>query len=105
VLPAKELPGAGEQPVVNRPAPAPSPVPESSGDKLFDTYRSEYAAAWQQMVILPNRLTSVQSGAARLLEYKARYQAVEGKTGVPWYVIAALHERESGANFTTHLHN
>jgi lysozyme family protein len=57
------------------------------------------------MQILPKKLTSARSIAAKLLANKARYQAVEGKVGVPWYVIAAIHERESSANFATHLHN
>jgi lysozyme family protein len=26
-------------------------------------------------------------------------------TGVPWFVVAALHERESGADFATYLGN
>jgi lysozyme family protein len=34
-----------------------------------------------------------------LLAHKARYQAVEAKTGVPWSVIAVIHERESSQNW------
>lgn len=33
------------------------------------------------------------------------YQQVEGITGVPWQVIAAIHFRESNQNFSCHLHN
>src|SRR5579871_1337266 len=34
--------------------------------------------------------------AARLVapDAKARYQAVSARTGVPWFVIAVIHERE-----------
>ncbi len=35
---------------------------------------------------------------------KARYQAVAAKTGIPAELIAALHWRESTANFNTYLH-
>jgi lysozyme family protein len=34
---------------------------------------------------------------------KARYQAVEKKTGVPWWFIAVVHEREASQNFNTQL--
>lgn len=40
------------------------------------------------------------AGLARaLLGAKARYQAVEAKTGVPWPVIAVIHERESSQSW------
>ena len=34
------------------------------------------------------------------LAAKARYQAVAAKTGVPWFVIAVIHQRESSQNFS-----
>lgn len=34
-----------------------------------------------------------------LVDAKARYQAVEAKTGVPWFVIAGIHMRESSQNW------
>ncbi len=37
--------------------------------------------------------------AKSLVAAKARYQAVETKTGVPWFVIAVIHERESSQNW------
>jgi lysozyme family protein len=33
------------------------------------------------------------------------YQTVQGDTGVPWYVVGALHYREANCNFMGHLHN
>ncbi len=41
--------------------------------------------------------------AKRLVAAKARYQAVEKRTGVPWFVIACIHEREASQNFNTQL--
>ncbi len=38
--------------------------------------------------------------ATRLVMSKPRYQALSEKTGVPWFVIAVIHEREAGQNFT-----
>jgi lysozyme family protein len=36
--------------------------------------------------------------ASRLVANKARFQAMEARTGVPWFVIAVIKERESGAD-------
>jgi lysozyme family protein len=35
--------------------------------------------------------------------YKARYQAVAAKTGVPWFIISVIHERESSQDWTGNL--
>jgi hypothetical protein len=41
------------------------------------------------------RLTrNLSSVAKSLVAAKPRYQAVETKTGVPWFVIAVIHERD-----------
>lgn len=46
------------------------------------------------------KVTRNFSGIAKsLVASKARYQAVEAKTGVPWFVIAVIHERESSQNW------
>jgi lysozyme family protein len=50
------------------------------------------------------KLTRNFTGIAKaLVTAKARYQAVEAKTGVPWHVIAVIHERESSQNWTCSL--
>lgn len=41
--------------------------------------------------------------ARRLVAVKARYQAVSAHTGVPWYVIAVIHERESSQRWDRSL--
>lgn len=41
--------------------------------------------------------------AKRLVASKARYQAVEARTGVPWFVIAVIHERESDQSWSRSL--
>lgn len=41
--------------------------------------------------------------AKSLIASKARYATVALKTGVPWFFIACVHERESGQNFATQL--
>jgi lysozyme family protein len=41
--------------------------------------------------------------AKSLVAAKPRYQTVEASTGVPWFVIAVIHERESGQNWFASL--
>lgn len=45
------------------------------------------------------------SVAKRLVDpiAKSRYVAVSARTGVPWYVIAVIHEREASQNWNTQL--
>jgi lysozyme family protein len=50
------------------------------------------------------KLTRNFSGVAkRLIDAKARYQAVSARTGVPWPFIAVAHERESSQNWSGSL--
>ena len=63
----------------------------------------DLAALWDSMELtdLPRFIAprnAIQRG-------KSRYAAVEARTGVPWMVIGCLHQRESGGDFTCHLHN
>lgn len=49
------------------------------------------------------RKTEASNIAMHLFQAKKRYQAVEARTGVPWAVIAVIHEREASQNFNTQL--
>jgi len=57
------------------------------------------AIRWGRMKLTRNFTAT----AKRLVESKARYQSVEAKTGVPWFVIAVIHEREADQNWNTQL--
>lgn len=63
------------------------------------------AALWKVAKIVPSRQAEVNHVAARLCaeEAKSRYQAIEAATGVPWFVIAVIHEREASQNFNCQL--
>ncbi|WP_315747871.1 MULTISPECIES: hypothetical protein [unclassified Bradyrhizobium] len=39
----------------------------------------------------------------RLVASRARYQAVAAQTGVPWYLVAVIHERESSQSWSASL--
>jgi lysozyme family protein len=41
--------------------------------------------------------------AKRLAAQKDRYSVIQRMTGVPWWVIAVIHERESSQDFATNL--
>ncbi len=51
------------------------------------------------------RSTQINAQAAKIEKNRARYEAVEKVTGVPWDVIAVIHYRESSGSFAGVLHN
>jgi len=71
----------------------------------FEAMRLNYAVDWHRMEIPDNKREKVDKIARQLIKYKPRYEAVAAQTGVPWFFIAVIHQRESDADFTTHLHN
>ena len=71
----------------------------------FEDLRSDYADLWRRMELLPGKVQAVSTIANRLIGFKSTYQKVSQATGVPWFVIAALHNRESDADFDTYLGN
>jgi lysozyme family protein len=60
-----------------------------------------YARQWD--IMARTRLTDLRTAAKKILAHKARYQAVEKRTGVPWYWIGPTHYRESDLDFNTQL--
>ena len=57
------------------------------------------AARWMNAKLTRN-FTNI---ARSLVAAKDRYKAVQEKTGVPWFVIAVIHERESSQDWTGSL--
>lgn len=53
------------------------------------------AARWTKVHVKAEKRASFAAVAKRLVAAKARYAGVEASTGVPWFVIAVIHERES----------
>jgi lysozyme family protein len=101
------LPNSGEtKSDPSPPAASVSPVnPMAPASDPSVPYATEYLARWKTMQIEPECASEVQRIARKLIGFIARYHTVEAKTGVPWYVIAVLHERESGCDFDTYLGN
>ena len=69
----------------------------------FFNVKQEYGNLWDNMKI--EDADDVDRAAENAVNNKARYQRVEKVANVPWAVIAALHMRESGADFKTYLGN
>lgn len=65
----------------------------------------EYARQWDAMKINRSREDEFDRLANKAMIYKSRYEAIAQRTGVPWYMIAVLHRRESNADFRTYLGN
>lgn len=70
----------------------------------FNSLSREYATLWDSMEIVRLQ-SSIERSAARILENRARYEAIEQLTRVPWFVVGIIHSLESGLRFDRHLHN
>ncbi|MGY4507984.1 hypothetical protein [Bradyrhizobium sp. USDA 3650] len=80
--------------VPSLPAVAPrfdSKAIQSEAEQLFD-----------QAIIDPQRMSDVDKMVGRIQANKERYQAIETKTSVPWYVVALLHG-DVNFDFSRHL--
>ena len=73
--------------------------------KMDKAKNPDWTELWKTCVVDQNRVTEVTQVCAKILSYKDKYLAVEAKTNVPWYLVAALHYREASLNFNTCLHN
>jgi lysozyme family protein len=59
---------------------------------------------WLKAYVPARHKPAVDKVVRRILLNQKRYKAVDAKTGVPWYVIAGLHNMESSGSFRHHLH-
>jgi len=65
----------------------------------------EYARQWDAMKVVTGKEATIRHVAEVAMAHKRDYAAIEAQTGVPWPMIAAIHRRESDANFNTYLGN
>ncbi len=66
-----------------------------------------YKELWETMKLRTNNphAARIERNVEIMIRNMDRYVAVEEETGVPWYVIGAIHGLESNFNFKTYLHN
>ena len=58
---------------------------------------------WNAASVTPGLIALIDGVSHRLVDAKDRYQTVETQTGVPWAVIAVIHERESSQSWLASL--
>lgn len=61
------------------------------------------AARWTAMKVRGELIPTLDTVAQRLVATQPRYQTVSDKTGVPWDVIAVIHEREASQSWAANL--
>lgn len=65
--------------------------------------RARNAARWQNAKLTRGPEFGAVANRLAAPAAKARYQAIEAKTGVPWFVIAVTHQRESSQDWSKSL--
>jgi len=71
----------------------------------FASMLPKYTEWLKRCQIKPNWQGAYDRMARYSVANRAKYQAIEDATGVPWAWVAAAHMRESGGNFKGVLHN
>jgi lysozyme family protein len=64
-----------------------------------------YHAMWTRAAIRPEKKSAATRLALTIVARRDVYDAIEKKVGVPWFMVAAIHNRESSLSFRAHLHN
>ena len=59
---------------------------------------------WTKAEVKSYKVNQVDRIVDRIITNKKRYVFVDNKTDVPWYIIAVLHNMESGGSFKHHLY-
>jgi lysozyme family protein len=85
-------------------------TPAKTGDheiiksSKFELSKDTYQRLWETCEIMPGMLGVVKAVCAKLQSYKTRYVEVMDITGVPWEIIACIHNLECSCRFDRHLH-
>jgi lysozyme family protein len=69
----------------------------------FEKMAAGYRNMWAKAKVRTDSQATADKNAKAILANRARYEAVERKTGVPWFWIAATHYRESSFNWSRSL--
>jgi lysozyme family protein len=75
------------------------------GVNLDDKLKAEYRELFARCVPSPGKEQFVERIVTTAIANRTRYEIVAKATGVPWFVIAALHNMECSQRFDQHLHN
>lgn len=67
--------------------------------------QAEYIGLLETMDYKDSKMHYINNAASKAMRNKSKYVEVQDATGVPWEWIAAVHMRESNADFKGVLHN
>lgn len=73
--------------------------------QLTARLRDNYKILFNDCEIRPERSQEVESIVRKIVANRTSYDKVETTLGVPWFVVAVIHNMEASLNFTKHLHN
>lgn len=73
--------------------------------RLTNALRQEYQNLYDTCRVRPHRIAEFKLVTRKLIKSRPRYEAAGGPHGVPWTVVAILHQMESSGSFAHHLHN
>lgn len=74
--------------------------------ELTEDLRKEYNDLFSSMVVRPERFAYVDGIIGSVIvSHKATLKLVEERTGVPYFIVGAIQTRESGLDYSRHLHN
>jgi lysozyme family protein len=73
--------------------------------RFTNQLRDEYRDLFQTAKVKPERKELVEGIVNSLVAHKDRYKKAGKKAGVPWWIVAVIHDLEASRNFKLHLHN
>ena len=65
----------------------------------------DYAGLYHAAQLRAERLDEIRAVCHLIFTHKAIYDRVELESGIPWWVVGAIHSLESSCSFDRHLHN
>lgn len=71
----------------------------------FDSLKGEYAKLFSKAKLDGRFDGQIKNQINKIKKNQSRYKTVEKNTGVPWYVVALIHNMEVSLRFDGHLHN
>lgn len=72
---------------------------------LTEPLKADYQRLFDSCDLRRERMDEIEGAIGRIQRGKAHYETVSAATGVPWHVIAVIHQMECGGRFDQHLHN
>lgn len=72
---------------------------------LTSELQHEYQRLFATCAIRPQWTATVEEKVDAIMADRDRYRTVSQRSNVPWFVVAVLHEADTGRDFTVHPHN